>query len=205
MSAPIKLYCQYYQDRSDRVRWLCEELNLPYENIWLKKAQGELDTKDYRSVNPMGRLPTIVDGDTVIHESIAICLYLVDKYGEGKLAPHRDDLRARADYYQWMVHSVGTLEAFVARMFLDFEDDKEENYNVAFVKKQCAIVLPAYEQILSKQDYFLSSGFSAVDIVMSSIIPGAHDFLVKGHPVMERYMERLMKRPAAISARVFTG
>ena len=199
----IKLYGKYWQDRSDRVRWLLEEMNVPYENVFLKKEKGETDSPEYRKLNPLGRVPTIVDGDVVIHESAAICLYLADKYSKGKLAPNESDAKLRAEYIQWMVHSVGTLEAVVARMFENFEDAEAENRTNKFVKEQCEILKKLYNPILEKQDYFLPSGFSAVDIIMAAIIPGAHDYLVRNNPPMERYMKRLMERPAAIKAKVF--
>lgn len=199
----IKLYAKYYQDRSDRVRWLLEEMNAPYEDIFLKKEKGETDTAEYRKLNPLGRVPTIVDGDIVMHESAAICLYLADKYGKGKLAPLEADVHTRAEYLQWMVHSVGTLEAVVARMFSDFKSADEEKMTYTFVKEQCEILKTLYNPILEKRSTFLASGFSAVDIMMASIIPGAHDYLVKNNPPMEKYMKQMMERPAAIKAKVF--
>lgn len=192
----------YYTDRSDRVRWLMEELNVPYTDVFLKKAAGDMNSPEYRKLNPLGRVPTIVDGDLVLHESAAICLYLADKYGKGILAPNEND-QIRAEYVQWMVHSVGSLEAVVARMFANFETAEEEKWTFDFVKAQCEVFKKLYNPILESRDTFLPTGFSTVDIMMAAIIPGAHDYLVKGNPPMERYMKAMMNRPAAIKAKVF--
>ncbi len=199
----IKLYSKGYQDRSDRVRWLLEEMNVPFTDIFLKKDKDGLDSPEYRKLNPSGRVPTIVDGDIVMHESAAICLYLTDKYGKGALAPIDSDAINRAEYLQWMVHSVGTLEAVVARMFLIFESDEDKRMNNKFVQEQCEILKLLYNPILEKRNTFLASGFSTVDIIMAAIIPGAHDYLVKNNPPMEQFMKKMMERPAAIKAKVF--
>jgi glutathione S-transferase len=199
----IKLYAMAFQDRSDRVRWTLEELSCSYENIFLKKSAGEMDTPQYRTINPMGRVPTIVDGDIVLYESAAIVMYLADKYGQGKLAPKLEDEKLRAEYIKWMTWSVGSLECVIARMFTHTTTPAETATTHAFVKAQCEVMSKALMPVLTKQDYILSIGFSAADIMLASIIPGAHEFMVAGNPVMEAYMKRLMTREAAIKAKVF--
>jgi glutathione S-transferase len=199
----IQLYSMAYQDRSDRVRWLLEEMNISYEDHFLKKKEGELNTPAYRKLNPMGRVPTLVDGDIILNESGAICLYLADKYSYGKLAPKLEDLKLRAEYIKWMVFSVASLESVVAKMFADFTSAEETKQTHDFVKAQSEIFKLALNPILEKQDYILSSGFSAADVLLGSIIPGAADFLVKDNPPIEDYMERLVKRDAVIRAKVF--
>ena len=203
MNKPIDLYAMAYQDRSDRVRWLLEEMEVPYCNHFLDKKKGEMDSANYRLINPMGRVPTIVDGDLILHESAAICLYLADRYALGKLAPHYENIHLRAEYVKWMVWSTASLECVIARMFTHVNTQEETEMTQKFVKEQCEIMKTILLPVLSKQDYILSSGFSAADIMLAAVIPGAHDFLVKPNPEIGRYMERLMNRPAAIKAKVF--
>ncbi len=192
-----------FQDRSDRVRWLLEEMETPYENHFLKKDKGEMDAPEYRQINPMGRVPTIVDGDIVMKESAAICMYLADKYSYGCLAPKMEDAKLRAEYTKWMFFSVGSLECVIARMFTHTSTPEETKVTHEYVKKQCEIMSLALTPALSRHDYILSSGFSTADIMLGSIIPGAHEYLVKNNPVIEAYMNRLMNRKAAIKAQVF--
>lgn len=203
MTNPIKIYAMAYQDRSDRVRWLLEELSLPYENVWLKKKNGDLETPEYRALNPQGRTPTLVDGDLVLFESTALCLYLADTYGYGKFAPKMEDKRLRALYMQWMTWSTGSLECVVARMFTHVSTPDEKAQTHRFVEAQSEIFKRVLNPILSQQDYILPSGFSAADIMLASIIPGAEDYLVRGNPPLEAYMQRLKSRDAAIRAKVF--
>jgi glutathione S-transferase len=199
----IKLYCMAYQDRSDRVRWLLEEIKTPYENFFLDKEKGELNSLEYRSLNPMGRVPTIVDGDLVMHESAAICIYLADKYSYGILAPKLEDTKLRAEYTKWMVFSVGSLECVIARMFTHINTPEESKVTHEYVKHQCHILKEVLVPVLDKQDYILSSGFSAADIMLGAILPGAHEYIIANNPSLSAYMERLMKREAAVRAKVF--
>lgn len=200
---PIDIYCMANQDRSDRVRWLLEELQIPYQDHYLKRKNGDLNTEVYRKLNPMGRVPTIVDNNQAVFESAAICLYLADKYKTPiSLAPdlnHPD----RAAYLQWMVWSTASLECVVARMFTHVRTEEEKAITHAYVKEQCDNFKLALLPVLEKQDYILSSGFSAADIMLAAVIPGAWDYLVEPNPAIKKYMERLMARPAAIKTRVF--
>lgn len=192
-----------YQDRSDRVRWLLEEMNVPYSNHFLNREKGEMDTPSYRAINKMGRVPTIVDGEITLFESAAICMYLADSYSYGTLAPKMEDKKLRAEYTKWMVFSVGSLECVIARMFTHVSTPEETKITHEYVEKQCEIFKLVLNPILEKQDYILSSGFSAADIMLAAIIPGAHDFLVKGNAPLEAYMNRLMTRASAVKAKVF--
>ncbi len=203
MAQTIQLYCMAYQDRSDRVRWLLEELQIPYQDHFLKKSAGDMDTLSYRALNPLGRVPTLVDGDVVMHESGAICLYLADRYGTGKLSPKKDDWPLLAAYQQWMVFSVASLECVVARMFTHVSTPDEKAVTLAFVAKECELFKKLLNPILSKQNYILPSGFSAADIMLGAVIPGAEAFLMKDNPPIAAYMERLMQRDAAKRAKVF--
>lgn len=201
---PIQIYSMAYQDRSDRVRWLLEELQIPYENIFLKKKNGEMNTAEYRKLNPLGRVPTIVDNNTVIHESAAICLYLADKYQDKiKLAPELNSSE-RAEYLQWMVFSTATLECVVAKMFyLEGKSDEVRNAELSYIKEQCEILKLAIEPLLQKQEYFLKSGFSAVDIMMAAVIPGARDFLAPAGSATDKWLLKMMGRPLAKKVKVF--
>ncbi|MEA9358021.1 glutathione S-transferase family protein [Bacteriovorax sp. PP10] len=203
MTKPIDLYAMGWQDRSDRVRWLLEEMGVPYTNHWLKKSAGEMNTPEYRKLNPMGRVPTIVDGDIILSESAAVCMYLADRYSYGTLAPKMEDVSLRAEYTKWMVFSVGTLECVIARMFTHVNTPEETAVTHKFVKEQSELFKLVLNPILEKQDYILQSGFSAADIMLAAVIPGAQDYLVTNNPPIQKYMDRMMARTAAIKAKVF--
>lgn len=201
---PIQIYCMAYQDRSDRIRWLLEEMNIPYEDKFLSRKRPEREASDYVKLNPTARTPTIIDGDIKMFESAGICLYLADKYGiEKDLAP-RLDAKERAEYLQWMAFSTASLEAVVAWMFaLTDKTEDQKKFILNWVKEQCEILKKPLNEVLSKHDFLLESGFSAADIIMAAVIPGAAEHLMEPGSPIARYMERMMKRPAAIKVKVF--
>lgn len=203
MTKEITLYAQGWQDRSDRVRWLLEEMKVSYTNIFLDKSAGELNTPEYRELNPLGRVPTIVDDEVVLSESGAVCMYLADRYSYGLLSPKIENIKLRAEYTKWMVFSVASLECVIARMFTHVNNPEETKVTHQFVKEQSEIFKLLLNPILEKQDYILSSGFSAADIMLAAVIPGAQDFLVTNNPPIQKYMNLMMARPAAIAAKVF--
>ena len=88
-------------------------------------------------------------------------------------------------------------------MFTHVNTPEETKATHDFVKQQCEIFKLALNPILSKQDYILPSGFSAADIMLGAIIPGAQEFLVDNNPAIAAYMKRLINREAAIRAKVF--
>lgn len=202
MKNQIDIYCMAHQDRSDRVRWLLEELNLSYTDHFLKKTEGEMQSAAYKKLNPMGRVPTLVHEGLALFESGAICLYLADKFSEKKLAPDLNSIE-RGPYLQWMVWSVASLECVIARMFTHVATPEQKAETLKFVQEQCEIFKLALNPILEKHDYILPSGFSAADIMLAAVIPGAWEFLVEPNSAIKKYMTRLMSRPAAIKAKVF--
>jgi glutathione S-transferase len=200
---PIDIYCMANQDRSDRVRWLLEELNIPYNDHYLSRKNGELNSETYRKINPMGRVPTIVDNEQIVFESGAICIYLADKYRQLKqLAPPLDS-KERAEYLQWMVWSVASLESVIARMYTHVSTEAQKQETHQFTKQQCEIFKLALNPILEKRETILASGFSAADIMLAAIIPGAWDYLVEPNPAIKNYMNKMMIRPAAVKTKVF--
>ena len=82
----IKLY-HASMTRSVRIVWLLEELGVPYELVKLDFLGGDLQRPEYLARNPLGKVPTLEDGDVRIFESGAITEYLCEKYDKGRLAP----------------------------------------------------------------------------------------------------------------------
>ena len=77
--------------RAATVVWMLEELGVDYELRWVDIMSGAHKAPDLVALNPMGKLPILADGDQIVTEVAAIGLYLADRYGLGRLAPHVDD------------------------------------------------------------------------------------------------------------------
>jgi glutathione S-transferase len=90
--------------RSLSALWMLEELGVPY-----RMETVRMQSPDYVAVNPRGWVPMIVDGETKLTETPAICLYLADRYGYGTLAPKLEE-PARGPYMSWTVWATAVLE-----------------------------------------------------------------------------------------------
>jgi glutathione S-transferase len=87
-----------------------EELGAPYELVLVDRAQNAHKSAEYMKLNPMGRIPTYVEGDLVISETAAICLHLADKHPAKGLAPALGSPE-RGRFYSWLMYLTNTVQA----------------------------------------------------------------------------------------------
>ncbi|MEI7760227.1 MAG: glutathione S-transferase family protein [Thermoleophilia bacterium] len=87
------------------------EIGVDYDLVLIERDEAQTDP-GYLGLNPLGVVPTLVDGDIVLTESAAILLYLADRYPEARLAPE-----GRAQFYRWLVFMTNTLQTTLLRMF----------------------------------------------------------------------------------------
>jgi glutathione S-transferase len=107
--------------RSFRALWFLEELGRPYRIALVDIEKGEHKRPEFLKLNPMGKLPAVVDQGVPIAESGAILLYLADKYSSGVLAPRPDDPK-RADYLRWLFFAAGVMEPAFGEKFFKWQD-----------------------------------------------------------------------------------
>jgi glutathione S-transferase len=193
----MKLYYARYT-RASRPRWLLEEVGAPYELARLDLRAGEHKHESYMAVHPHGVVPALQDGDTTIYESVAICMYLADKLALGTLAPALDTPE-RASWYQWMAYGLATLEPAIVQYASHTRFLPEEKRVVAMAedgKGKVRHALDNLSRVMDGREHLLSS-FSAADIVIGSMLMWARSMkLVDEHPVLLRYLDALMQRPA---------
>src|SRR5260221_5057567 len=96
----MKLF-EFAPTRSIRVRWTLQELEVPFEAVTIDMLKGENRTPAFLKINPAGKLPVLVDDDIVLTESIAIVLYLAEKYSNKTLMP--TGLAERAELFRWLL------------------------------------------------------------------------------------------------------
>src|SRR5258708_27855706 len=97
------------QSRGRIVRWMLEEVGQPYRTELLD-YDTTMKAPAYLAINPMGKVPALRHGDTVVTEAAAICAYLADVFPEAGLAPPPAS-RLRGPYYRWMFFAAGPIEA----------------------------------------------------------------------------------------------
>ena len=183
--------------RAVRILWLLEELGLPYE---LKKREFAPPSKTFSQQTPLGKFPVIEDGDVVISESGAILEYILERYGEGRLAPAIGS-PLRGPFLQWIHFAEGTayppLGNLVWHSFYKRDADELPSV-VADAKGRARDALDFAAQALADRDYLLGAEFTAADIMLGFTLAVAQvvGVLDERDAVLTRYLERLQSRPA---------
>ena len=98
------------QTRSSRMVWMLEEAGVDYEIEPVDiRAAVRVDSDEFRLASPMGKVPALADGDVLMSESAAICLYVADRYCSGVLAPAIND-PARGKFLYWIMYTPAVIE-----------------------------------------------------------------------------------------------
>ena len=177
-------------------RWMLEEVGQPYRTEVLDYGTT-MKSPAYLAINPMGKVPALRHGDTVVTECAAICAYLADAFPEGQLAPAD---RLRGPYYRWLFFIAGPLEHAATNKAFGFEvpDDRKGMAGYGCL----ADVIATLEGVLSGRGYILGERCSAADVYLGSHIGWGMQFgTIEKRPAFERYWERLSARPAALRAK----
>jgi glutathione S-transferase len=178
------------------VRWMLEEIGQPYETVILDYASS-LKGPEYLAINPMGKIPAIKHGGTVVTEGAAICAYLADAFPEAGLAPPAAE---RGDYYRWLFFGAGPVEAAVTARSLGFEPKPEQKRTAGF--GDLADTLNALETAVKDREFIGGDRFSAADVYTGSQIGWGMQFGgIDKRPAFTTYWDRLASRPAAVRAR----
>lgn len=192
----------YYvpQTRSARVRWMLEELGVPYELHRVDNKNRENDKPAYRALHPLGHVPVLVDGDVTIYESAAIVAWLADRWPEKKLAPPPADVKARAAYQQWMFFGMATVEPPVAQVWAHTRRRPEEKRVPLLVeeaRERFREVGEVLQRELATKPWILGEAFTAADIVVGGCVNWARSLaMIDELPALKDYSKRLMERPA---------
>jgi glutathione S-transferase len=180
------------------VRWMLEEVGKPYRTELLDYGTT-MKAPAYLAINPMGKVPALKHGETVVTEGAAICAYLADVFPELGLAPPLGDHR-RGPYFRWLFFAAGPVEASMAAQALGAEVKPEQKRMTGWGDQ--ADLLNGLESAIAGRDYILGDAFSAADVYVGSHIGwGMQMGGIEKRPAFERYNERLQNRPAAIRAR----
>lgn len=191
----ITLYFNRFS-RATRVRWMLEELGVPYDMVRVDMAKGEHKAPSYLEIHPLGKLPAIVvDGKPMI-ESLAIVQFLAAKFPEKGLGPTAENA---SDYYSWMVYAQVTLEPEVGNYFYS-TNERFGRMDAAVAEKaknELRRLVAPVEQQLSRHDYIAGAQFTGADVVMGGVLAWAGAMgLLEGFPAIHAYIGRITARPA---------
>jgi len=179
-------------------RWMLEETGQPYRTEVLDYGTA-MKTPAYLAINPMGKVPAIRHGDTVVTEGAAICAYLADAIPDAGLAPPPGD-RLRGPYYRWLFFGAGPVEAAVTNKALNLVVPEGRERTVGYGR--FSDVMNTLEDAVSHGDYLVGNGFTAADVYLGSQIGFGLMFgTIEKRPAFERYWARISARPAAVRAK----
>jgi glutathione S-transferase len=177
--------------RAASVVWMLEEIGIEHELRYVDIMAGAQKAPEIVALNPMGKLPIITDGDTVVTESAAIGLYLADRYAYGRLAPRVDEA-TRGTYLRWSLFSPSVIEpGSMAKMGKWTFRDGQAGWG------SYDAMLKAMENALTGRDFVLGDTFSMADVIFGGTIRFMLTFkMLESRPLFAAYVERLNARPA---------
>ena len=193
MSKTLTFYT-HPMSRARIARWMLEETGLPYEEVVLDFGTT-MKAPDYLAINPMGKVPAIRHGETVVTENAAVCAYLAELLPEKGLAPPAGSPE-RGDYYRWLFFLAGPVEAmFTAKHAGAFAAPMNAGYGSE------ADVLRVLEQAVAGREHLVGDRFTAADLYMAAFL-GYYMMIGmrEKKPAFVEFASRHGRRPAAIAA-----
>jgi glutathione S-transferase len=197
-----------YRSRATRNLWLAGELDLPFTHVPVVQAKRLDDplapdapintlSPAFLAINPMGSIPSIEDDGVIVHESLAINLYLAKKYG-GPLGPQ--DLSEDAAMMQWALFAVTEIEANALKISYSSlgEPTDETKAVIEVAARSLKRPFDVLEQHLTGKTYMIGERFTVADINLAEIVRYAqsHAPLFDARPALKAWLERVQARPA---------
>lgn len=187
----MKLYFNPHS-RAVIAKWMLDECKAHYEIVPIDLQKREHKTPAFLKINPAGKLPALVDGETRLFENAAIGLYLAEKFPEAGLAPQLGSPE-RGRFLALMVYSTAQLEPSMGDSLLKLETQASRGWNEFETAKD------AVESELGAGPWLFGEQFTLADIMIGSILlwqrrSGGST----GRQRLEAYMDRLAARPAAM-------
>jgi len=185
------------QSRGLTTHWMLEEIGCPYR-MEIKQYGPEMKAPDYLAINPMGKVPALRHGDTVITEVAAICAYLADAFPQAGLAPAPGDPE-RGPYYRWLFFAAAPLEAAVTNRTLGVDIAPEQERMAGY--GSYLRVMQTLESVLDGREHLAGGRFSAADLYLGAHLDWGMRFgTIEARPAFERFVAPLRQRPAYLRA-----
>ncbi|SHF27905.1 glutathione S-transferase [Modicisalibacter ilicicola DSM 19980] len=192
----ITLY-SYPNSRSLRVAWTLEELGLEYACRYVDLAAGGGQGADYLARHPDGKVPALQDGELTLFESAAICRYLAERYGEGRLLPAEPERRAILD--QWLFFIVSELEQPLwtqAKHKFALPQERRAPAVIPTAAWEFQRALAALQRGFDGEGWLLGDDFTIADILLGHTLSWAQSAKQPLPAVLEDYRQRCNARPA---------
>jgi len=177
------------------VRWMLEEVGAPYRTEILGYADS-MKAPAYLAVNPMGKVPAITHGDTVVTEGAAICAYCAEAFPNAGLAPTDDE---RADYYRWLFFAAGPAEQAITNRSMGVAPTAEQERMAGYGNYDRMV--DVLEHAVAAHPYIAGDRFTAADVyVGAQVMWGLQFGSLPKRAAFEDYAGRLASREALVRA-----
>lgn len=191
--------------RTIRAHWALIELNLSYKTEIIRTRTTDTETAAFKSVNPRQKIPVLQDGTLTMGESAAIVTYLAESYSTEQVNLIPDNPKARAKYFEWMSFICMELDAtslYVLRRHWSLPEIYGDSpvANKASEDYFNRMITAADKLKNPKQKYLLETGFSGVDILMTTTLKWAIDYNQKIPNDFMEYLDHMVNRPGYIAA-----
>lgn len=177
--------------RAAGVVWMLEEVGRPYRLEHVELTRGEQKSERMRALNPMGKIPILVDDDVVVTETAAVGMYLADRYAPGRLAPALD-AKERGKYLRACVFPAAVIEPAVLA--------KSKGWEVPAGQAgfgDHASMLESLDALLAGGPYVLGESFSIADCILGGTVRWLLRFgMLPATARLTEYAEHLGERPA---------
>jgi glutathione S-transferase len=194
----MRLY-EFGPTRSIRVRWTLQELGADFEPIRVNLLAGENRRPEFLKINPAGKIPVLVDGNQVLTESVAIVLYLAEKYPHKGLLPA--SLNERAQATRWLLFAATELEQplwRISRHTALYPEEQRLPGDVILASSEFKDMASVLEKHMQGRQFVAGDSVSVADFVTAYTLDwGNEDKLLDGCPQLLAYMKRMYARPHA--------
>lgn len=191
-TAPLRFF-YHPRSRAAITRWMLEECGARYDAIRLGYGSS-MKSADYLALNPMGKVPALVHGDTVVTEVAATLAYLADLFPDQQLAPAVGSPQ-RGSYHRWMFFLAGPVEAVMTAHSQGHLAQQTAEQAMTAGYGRYDDVVQTLRQAVAGRRYLCGDRFSAADVLMASYLrwgtlmqqlPALPEFSAYGQPLLDR-------------------
>lgn len=188
----VKLY-HNPQSRAAMMHWLLEELGITYELVPVQYDDGSMRTPEFLKISPLGKIPALTDGEASVSDTIAIAIYLADKYKSPvDMAPGIDDPR-RGEYLRWLIFQGTAIDPAMLQANMKFETPRQQ----AGWGNVTTVIDALETRLETASPYLFGDWFTAADLLVGGSLMWAVRFgMFEARPAMTRYIEAVTNRPA---------
>lgn len=194
----MRLY-EFAPTRSIRVRWTLQELGVDFESETVNLAAGEHRRPEFLKLNPAGKVPVLVDDDFVLTESVAIMLYLAEKYTDKGLLP--TDLKQKAQVNRWLLFAATELEQplwRIARHMMLYPEHLRLPAEISLARKDFTDMAAVMEDRMQGRKFVVGDTLTVADLMAAHTLDWANEVqLLDNFPQLIAYMQRMYDRPNA--------